>query len=455
MARASVAPSSFAGKDRASKIWMTAEADANAMAATGDYEAKLAIVKCTTRFATAMCVLIATCKVAAYIITSKDVVRTSALDSLGDLVANCMTLYTGYRMSKIDTKAYPVGQNKFQHIGCLVFSSFMFALMFGSALGNLESIIESEDDIGFAAVSRFFHTQGDASLSPEFATWSKEVTYDGGYKWENIKEGGDAWSKRIEDVADGPTPEMVNPLIKFYEASESKKEREHAEELKNDEEGGKVTKGELVSACSEYEDPVEKFTGLVQQNVFLGCCATYKLCLWLYCILYAIPKSGSQVLVALATDKRNDFICTYSAIVATTLAYVFQDSLPISEEKVDPLVSIIMCFFIMYSWQQLVVEHAVILSLESAEKEFRLEVVQDVKKAVQGSNVGVMEDDVKVYVSSEKCTAEIELLVKDKEIPFKEVEKVQKRVKNSIGSKELIEKCVITSSVAPPPTPQF
>lgn len=30
----------------------------------------------------------------------------------------------------------------------------------------------------------------------------------------------------------------------------------------------------------------------------------------MYCIYFAIPKSGSSVLVALATDKRNDFICT-------------------------------------------------------------------------------------------------------------------------------------------------
>lgn len=39
-------------------------------------------------------------------------------------------------------------------------------------------------------------------------------------------------------------------------------------------------------------------------NLLLRCC------LWLYCIYFAIPKSGSSVLVALATDKRNDFICT-------------------------------------------------------------------------------------------------------------------------------------------------
>jgi hypothetical protein len=322
----------------------------------------------------------------------------------------------------------------------------MFALMFGSALGNLESIIESEDDIGYAAISRFFYTTPDL---PEFKDWHQEVVYADGYHWEDIREGQSSYSQRLQAI-NATTPEIANPLILFYAASKDSKEQEYAEELK-EENDGKVTKGDVVKECSEYEDPIKKKDGLVMQNVFLGCCATYKLCLWLYCILYAIPKSGSQVLVALATDKRNDFICTYTAIVATTLAYIFQDSLPISEEKVDPLVSLVMCFFIMYSWQQLVIEHAVILSLESAEKEFRADVCQDVKKAIQGSACGVLDDEIKVYVSSEKCTAEIELHVKDKDIPFKEVEKVLKRVKYSVESKEEIEKCLLTTIVAPPP----
>lgn len=51
--------------------------------------------------------------------------------------------------------------------------------------------------------------------------------------------------------------------------------------------------------------------------------------LWLYCIYHAIPKSGSSVLVALATDKRNDFICTS----ASSLRFGLQRSKPVDPSQ--------------------------------------------------------------------------------------------------------------------------
>ena len=55
-----------------------------------------------------------------------------------------------------------------------------------------------------------------------------------------------------------------------------------------------------------------------------------RLCLWLYCLLYAIPKSGSSVLVALATDKRNDFICTSADLRRPPLVLALSLSLSLS-----------------------------------------------------------------------------------------------------------------------------
>merc|ERR1712087_347737 len=88
-----------------------------------------------------------------------------------------------------------------------------------------------------------------------------------------------------------------------------------------------MTKGEIVSETSKYENEEDQKEELIFQNSFLACCATYKCCLWLFCICYAIPKSGSAVLVALATDKRNDFIGTGSVILATSLAFRFKDTM--------------------------------------------------------------------------------------------------------------------------------
>merc|ERR1719291_1332888 len=85
-----------------------------------------------------------------------------------------MTLYVGVRMNRPEPRKYPAGQKVFQNIGCLVFSTFMFALMFGNALGNVESLIESKDEVGHAAISRFFYVAGD-SLGGEFAKWKQEV----------------------------------------------------------------------------------------------------------------------------------------------------------------------------------------------------------------------------------------------------------------------------------------
>lgn len=391
-----------------------------------DQEEAMKVVKCTTRFATIMCIAIACVKVTLYFVTKQAVVRTSALDSLGDLLANCISLYTGYRMTQTDQKKYPAGQSKFQHIGCLVFSTFMFALMFGNALGNAESLVESEDQVGKAAISRFFYQTGDLGTEFQgFEKWHGAVALsDGDFEWTSDRK-------------------YDNPVKKFFEKQGSAGEKEFAKEMED-----KVTMEEIVDYAAEYENDADEWADLKTQNGFLGICATYKLCLWLYCILHAIPKSKSSVLVALATDKRNDFICTYSVIFATFMAFLFKDGVSkvISEEKVDPFVSLILSCVIMATWIQLMIEHAQILSQEAGNDEFRDGICQLVTSSLEASRCSITapDEDIKVYHSSLNHTIEVALTVKEDSTPIADVKKTIQLLKTKL-EKEVpdVEKVVI------------
>jgi divalent metal cation (Fe/Co/Zn/Cd) transporter len=390
------------------------------------------IVKCTTYFASMMCVVIAVVKVSIYFATKQDVVRTSALDSLGDLMANCITLYTGVRMRQIDLKRYPAGQGKFQNIGCLVFSTLMFSLMFGNALGNLESLVESEDDVGFKAVSRFFYMNKYGDLNTgDFKKWSDEVAYDDA-------EDEYQWSEGVDNVD--------NFLKKYYMQHGNDYEKEFA--VKDENYPSVVKRGWLVKEVAQYESDAKKAEDLWTQNTFLGACATYKLCLWMYCIWYAIPKSGSSVLKALANDKRNDCVGTYSVIIATTLAYMFRRTLPISADKVDPLVSLFLSAFIMYSWSTLMVEHMTILSMEAGSDEFCEGVREVIEAAVQNSPCEINKpDDIKIYHSSEKHTIEVHLAIRDPSTAFGEIATFCKSLRKKLQPLPDVENVVLHTTL--------
>jgi len=416
-------------KLRATKTWIGT--DARDLSVDQDSE-KQQIVKGVTRFATAMCVVIAIVKVGVYFKTKQEVVRTSALDSLGDLVANMMTLYTGYRMTQIDQKRYPCGQAKFQSIGCLVFATFMFALMFGNALGNVESLIESKDEVGVMAISRFF-TQTE-SLGGQFKDWHAEVSYDEEeemFTWTTEENGAE---------------KMPTPMIQYWEkrAEDKDNDKSASEKAMGEALAKEMTKGEIVMETSKYENEQDQKAELIFQNSFLAVCATYKCCLWLFCILYAIPKSGSAVLVALATDKRNDFIGTFSVIIATSLAFVFrrglEDNIGLPEEKVDPLVSLVLSSFIMYSWQGLMVEHMTLLSQESAADCLVSDVQDVVKQAVQAT--GCKASDVVIYNSSEKNTIEV-TLEGESDSSFGSVKSTADKLKRNLESVEDVERVII------------
>jgi divalent metal cation (Fe/Co/Zn/Cd) transporter len=387
-----------------------------------------------------MCVVIAIIKVTVYFMTQKDVVRTSALDSCGDLMANCMVLYTGYRMRMVDTKRYPAGQRKFQSIGCLVFSTFMFALMFGNALGNIETLTESPDEVGKDAITGFFiKTNATYKNDPLLKPWYDEVNEDG------------EWLAEEEEENDGGAKKIPNPIKAFYSRSEDKTEIAMAEGMDDE-----VTREEIVELASEYENEAEVVSDLWMANSFLSVCATYKLCLWLYCILYAIPKSGSNVLVALATDKRNDFICTYTVVICTSIAYACKGSMSDAMyDKVDPLVSLAMSFFIMYSWSQLMVEHITTLSVPVGENAKCEQVIDAVMRVCDNSCCSVNpETQIKVFFSSEQCSAEIYLTVKDGETPYRDVATTVAKLKKKLEELEL-ERAIICCSMASVVTEAF
>mmetsp|Transcript_91508 Transcript_91508/g.218136 ORF Transcript_91508/g.218136 Transcript_91508/m.218136 type:complete len:462 (+) Transcript_91508:80-1465(+) len=423
---------SIARQSRASRVqksWIVGEeADGtivhDAVQAGVQEQEAMRIVKCTTRFATVMCVIIATVKVSIYLYSGAEVVRTSALDSLGDLMANMITLYTGYRMTNVDLKKYPVGQKKFQSIGCLVFSTLMFALMFGNALGNLESLIESKDDIGYMAITRFFQ-QTTGSIS-DFDAWKDDL---------ECKEGSCEWKK----AADGAKA-INNPLKQFFAVN-----GDEAEKKTYADQPDQLTRGEIVQQIADYENEAEQWQQLKTQNLFLGCCATYKFCLWMYCILYAIPKSGSSVLVALATDKRNDFMCTSFVILSTFFAAIFPELTGkfISDEKVDPLVSLLLSFFIMYSWSELMMEHMTLLSEQVANEEFCEGVRKEVFDVVKGSPCGVAGDDIKVYMSGMGNTIEVTLTVNAGSTQFAAVGDVVQKLRTRLRPLEDVDRVLI------------
>jgi len=391
------------------------------------------IVQCTTRFATVMCVIIATIKVSVYMYTKTDVVKTSALDSMGDLMANAITLYTGVRMAAVDRKRYPVGQAKFESLGCLVFSTLMFAMMFGNALGNLEGVLETNDDVGQWAVNRLFLQAAPYSELKEVAEMSKEFTPK-----KNEKEGKGTW-------LDAGANSFDNPLIKYFKEKGDDNEKTM---IKNEDDyPKKVNMKWVVEKVSEYENEARKAEELFFQNVFLGMCATYKFCLWLYCLLYAIPKSGSNVLVALAADKRNDFCVTGTMIAVTSLAFKLGDTLPFPEDKVDPGLSLTLSCVIMFMWGQLVMEHLVILSQNCADPEYCEGVVAAISSSM-ASPCSFHDDDVAIYVSAaSKHTVEACLTVENPGAAFKDIAATCENVRTSIERLEDIERVIITTKV--------
>jgi hypothetical protein len=327
----------------------------------------------------------------------------------------------------------------------------MFALMFGNSMGNLEGLTETDDAIGYTAISRFWD-QATKGLPGQWAEYRKDLCPDSHkpeYKGEaGYCDGAYEWNKagittKTQDCGKDDDwsfqkcgARMIdNPLKKYFKEHGVKGEKEMGEELDT-----KISIEGIVAFTAEYENEAEAWDSLNYANGFLFCCATYKLFLWLYCKLYAIPKSGSTVLEALATDKRNDFVVTYTVITATYIAYFIHQREWISDDqkdKSDPLISFVISLFIMYSWADLMIEHMTVLSEESSSDEFRAEIAGEIVKAVEGSDMICKDEDIKVYCSSERSTVEALLTVKNPDTPYKNVGRTIAKVKRALAGKPL------------------
>eukprot|EP00971_Amphidinium_carterae_P110231 2183741-Amphidinium_carterae.1 len=178
---------------------------------------------------------------------------------------------------------------------------------------------------------------------------------------------------------------------------------------------------------------------------FLSCCIIYKFSLWLYCILYAIPNTGSTLLVALANDKRNDFIATTFAVLAMTSSLWLEDVIgEDNAEKIDPTASLLYSGFIVYTWVCMILESARVLSKRSVP-----EMVLAIERAVPSmlQNTPCSANSVKCYTTSHKHSVEIDLAVNDApNTTYADVAKAMSQVSKEVNKMEDIERVIVTTS---------
>lgn len=413
---------------KSTKTWINDTACSNAAAKTDaavngkmSPEAAVAMVGAITKFATVMCVVIAIIKVGVYIIVKSAVVKTSALDSMGDLIANMITMYTGYRMAQVDLKSFPIGQSRFEPVGVLVFSTLMAAMMFGNALGNLEEILDGGETEREEAVKRFW-----SSLFSPVEEKEGDV-----YEWKDTEKG---W-KAFHAAFAGATGLIGNITVALKEETFEK---------------ATEAIGGAISVTAEVEDPELQRSKLIFQNGFLGCCAAYKCCLWLFVAMYAAPRTGSTVLVALGNDKRNDFIATSFVITISFLTYQFEDELNGMmkgfAEKMDPIASLILSSVIIYTWVCLMREQIIALSAVTVEEEMK-DVLKEKVGSALGQDKSKFDPTVEAYYSSHHQTVEVDLVVVNGDMPFKEVDEMTKKVKKVVQTADDVERVVVTSKL--------
>jgi len=373
------------------------------------------IVTGLTRFATMMCVVIAFVKVGVYLKSGAACVKTSALDSMGDLIANCITLYTGCKMSQIDLQRYPIGQTRFESIGVLVFSTLMAAMMFGNALGNIETLSEVAEKDREETIMDFWKTM-----------FGEIHEQNGAQTFTGYEAGFHQFKAAVEGTTEKLTPilQQVIAAVDFDAATEAIKE--------------------TVNEAAEVPSPALKYDTLMFQTIFLACCATYKFLLWLFCILYAIPRTGSTVLVALANDKRNDFVATSFVIITSLLAYHCADEIALcmDPDKVDPLCSLILSCVIIYTWCCLILEQVTILSSSAVEPSVLNHVCMLTNNCIKDSG-NQFDSECKAYYSSTKQTIEIDLIVIDPHLPFQQVNDAMGRVKQQMDELDNIERTIV------------
>lgn len=450
------------------------------------------LVNMVTRFATVMCIIIAIVKVSLYILSKSPVVKTSALDSCGDLIANCISLYTGYKMSKLDRVAFPNGQSRFEFIGVLVFSTLMAAMMFGNLLNNLEEVTSVEAKERATAILDFWSGLfGVPNYGPDGTRFldaaGVEFNVD---KWDKANDGIMAFARMAKeacvpnaravledtfsDAAKGGGMFMLlNSLVSTGDVIDPGLLKEHFTYVEVD---GEETltglsdnkQGEIVSHVQDHAaNGDDEGTGLGDfhllqflfdikdkderklwfANEFLACCATYKLCLWLACKLHFIPATGSSVLQALANDKRNDFFCTSSAIVCTFLAFYNKDRLnALSEglaDKMGSIISIVMSVVITYTWVSLLSEQIYFLSFPGVPEGDVCAVEEEIKDMlVIDSGDSISLGEVKAYWTSQHQAVEVDLVI-EPGLPFEQVATQMAKIQKRIEARQDCGRCIV------------
>jgi len=395
-------------------------AQEDALQASVDPDQAAQLVSFVTRFATIMCVIIAVVKVVLYQVTGSPAVKTSAMDSIGDLIANIITLYTGYRMATNDTRRYPAGQSRFEPIGIVVFATLMATMMFNNAMENFGDLMSEEETSREDAISTFW--QGLFGVYEEV---------DEKNTWKNPDAGFQAFLGAIKDgAAAGLSDNVIMKKVlqaKDFAASQAAIQA-------------------TVDLAAEVEDENMKWGKLLKQSLFLGCCAAYKCCLFCYVQFVAIPKTGSSVLQALANDKRNDFIATSFLICVTLFAKINEPWLEAIHkdlpEMADPGAALILACVIMYTWVGLLAEQVGLLSGETLEADILDPMAEEVNTAAKAQDP-TLDTEVRAYYTSSKSWVEVDLIVSNPKMPFQDVSNAMGAVQQKVSTVEDVERVIV------------
>ncbi|CAK0823889.1 unnamed protein product, partial [Prorocentrum cordatum] len=147
-------------------------------AAGAEAEEAVELVLLVTRLTMVTCLLLAGLKVAVYLLTGLSVVKTSAIDSVGDLLVTPVTMYTSWKMSRADPVAYPVGPRTMSVLGALVLSSVMAAAMFYNGVSNLAEVFVDQETSNEKAVRAFWASIFGAPCSMQES-----------HAWEELRDG--------------------------------------------------------------------------------------------------------------------------------------------------------------------------------------------------------------------------------------------------------------------------
>eukprot|EP00933_Yihiella_yeosuensis_P014232 TRINITY_DN1282_c0_g2_i2.p1 TRINITY_DN1282_c0_g2~~TRINITY_DN1282_c0_g2_i2.p1 ORF type:complete len:218 (+),score=27.75 TRINITY_DN1282_c0_g2_i2:307-960(+) len=167
--------------------------------------------------------------------------------------------------------------------------------------------------------------------------------------------------------------------------------------------------------------------------------AAYRLCFWLYCVTVAIPKTGSNVLVALANDNRNDFLASLFIITSVLLA-----ELGNTADSADSLASLALSVFVIYTWMQLLQDQIDALCQTSVEPTIIEPLVRQVQECLASTSCEAIV--VKAYYSTpQKYIVEIELGIGNASLPADKIQNAVSKLQCKLGVMPEVERVIVTT----------